>query len=91
MGRRWIRGHGDVEAQVRRELVDIPGITSEVRDLVAREIGDVVLVTFSVTQRYVADGRTVVVDGPGTVVLRRVHGAWRIALIQSTPMPVGDA
>jgi len=87
VGRRWIRGHAAVLEQVRRELAEFPGITSEVRDVMTREVGDVAIVTFSVTQRYSDAGRELIVDGPGTVVLRRVHGAWRIMLIQSTPFP----
>lgn len=90
VGRRWLRGRVAVAEQVRRELAEIPGITSEVRDLEAREIGEVAIVTYAVTQRYRDAGRAVVVDGPGTVVLRRVHGAWRIALIQSTPFPLDE-
>ena len=83
----WLRGTVAVAAYLRDALAGLSGIRSEVRDVAVRELGDTAVVSYAVTQRYPIDGALATVAGPGTVVLRRVAGGWRIALIQSTPFP----
>jgi ketosteroid isomerase-like protein len=85
--RRWMRDSGEIAnyfAQLKPILSDVK---SQLHDVHEVTWGDTGLVTLWLEQTYVLDGQAQQVSAPTTIVLRREHGAWKIALAHSVPMP----
>jgi ketosteroid isomerase-like protein len=87
ISRRWIRGADKVAsyfAQLGPVLADVRSHITDLNEVIA---GDTGLVTFWLEQSYVVGGQPQQVSAPTTIVLRRVDGEWKIALIHSVPLP----
>lgn len=86
ISRRWLRGRAEIEAYVRQMLPALDEVHSELRDLDEQEWGDAGVVTCWLEQEYVYEGQHQKITAPTTVVLRRVDGAWKVALLHTVPL-----
>jgi ketosteroid isomerase-like protein len=84
---RWLRGADDIDAYFKELEGAVDNVSSTLFDLRADEWGDVGLVTAWMEQDYMLNGEAQHVSAPTTLVLRRIEGAWRVALIHSVPLP----
>jgi ketosteroid isomerase-like protein len=87
IARRWMRDSGesaDYFAHLKPILSDVK---SQLHDVHEVTWGDTGLVTLWLEQTYVLEGEAQQVSAPTTIVLRREHGTWKIALAHSVPMP----
>jgi ketosteroid isomerase-like protein len=87
ISRRWMRDSGEIAnyfAQLKPILSDVK---SQLHDVHEITWGDTGLVTLWLEQTYVLEGQAQQVSAPTTIVLRRDHGTWKIALTHSVPMP----
>jgi ketosteroid isomerase-like protein len=87
ISRRWMRDSGEIAdyfAQLKPILSDVRSRLNDVHEVTW---GDTGLVTLWLEQSYVLDGQAQQVSAPTTMVLRREHGNWKIALIHSVPLP----
>jgi hypothetical protein len=65
-------------------------VRSDVSDLVAREYGDVGVVTGMLNQSYMLEGRRVQITAPTTLMFTRSGEDWRVVLIHSVPLPADE-
>ena len=90
ISRRWIRSGKELEEYFAEVGPAIEEISSELSDLHEFDWGDTGLVTCWLEQDYLFDGVQEHVSAPTTMVLRRIDGEWRIALIHSVPLSEAD-
>ncbi|GAA1642285.1 hypothetical protein GCM10009744_35360 [Kribbella alba] len=90
ISRRWIRSGKELDEYFAEVGPAIEDLSSELNDLHERNWGDTGLVTCWLEQDYLFDGVQEHVSAPTTVVLRRIDGEWRIALIHSVPLSEAD-
>jgi ketosteroid isomerase-like protein len=87
ISRRWLRGGKEIEDYFAEVGPAIDQISSELSDVHEQDWGDTGLVTCWLEQDYLFDGGQEHVSAPTTMVLRRIDGEWRIALIHSVSLP----
>jgi ketosteroid isomerase-like protein len=87
ISRRWMRGDDEVRAYVSDLMKRAKDVHSEINDLHEKVWGDVGVVTCWLEQDYTFDGQRVHVSAPTSLVLRREHNGWKIALFHSLPLP----
>lgn len=85
--RRWLRSTDEVRAYFDQLEGSVDQISSTLSDLHELVWGDVGLLTCWLDQTYTLDGEPQQTSAPTTVVLRRIDGAWRVALIHTVPLP----
>ncbi|MFC9688194.1 nuclear transport factor 2 family protein [Kribbella sp. NPDC056951] len=85
--RRWLRDADEIGAYFDQLAGSVDDVSTTVSDLEERTWGEVGLVTCWLDQSYTLDGEPQKVSAPTSVVLRRVDGEWRAALIHSVPLP----
>ena len=90
ISRRWLRGRAELDAYFRQLSGAIADVRSEPSDLVAREYGDVGVVTCMLAQSYMLEGRRVQITAPTTLLFTRTGGDWRAALVHSVPLPAAE-
>jgi len=91
ISRRWLRGVGEAGDYLRKVIKQIQAVRStisNVRESVWSEAG---VVTCWLEQDYTFEGKNQHVSAPTTIVFRRENGAWKIAVVESIPLPVGSA
>jgi ketosteroid isomerase-like protein len=87
ISRRWMRGPGEVSRYVRELFGIAEDVHSEMHDVREVDWGETGIVTFWLEQDYSLDGDRAHVSAPTTAVMRREHGAWKLALFHSLPLP----
>ena len=91
ISRRWLRGVGEVGDYLRGVVKQIEAVRSTINNV--REViwGEAGVLTCWLEQDYTLEGRKQHVSAPTTVVFRRDHGAWKMVLFESIPLPPGSA
>jgi uncharacterized protein (TIGR02246 family) len=87
ISREWMRGREALEAYIRGLVTQVDDVESEIRDVHEVIWGDVGLVTFWLEQDYTLNGERHHISAPSSAVLRRVDGAWKVAVFHSIPLP----
>ena len=87
ISRRWLRSRAELDEYFRQLSGAIAEVRSDVSDLVAREYGDVGVVTGMLNQSYMLEGRRVQITAPTTLMFTRRGEDWRVVLIHSVPLP----
>ena len=90
ISRRWLRSRAELDEYFRQLTGAIADVRSELSDLVAREYGDVGVVTCMLDQSYLLEGRRVQITAPTTLMFTRTSGDWRVALVHSVPLPAAE-
>jgi ketosteroid isomerase-like protein len=90
ISRRWLRGRAELDEYLRQLSGAIADVHSELSDLVAREYGDVGVVTCMLDQSYTLEGRRVQITAPTTLVFTRTDGTWRATLVHTVPLPAAE-
>jgi ketosteroid isomerase-like protein len=85
-----MRGLVAMEAYFKSMAEDISNIRSTISDLNAVELGDVGIVTLVLDQEYDMGGQHMSIHAPTSIVVRRVDGGWRVALLHSIPLAEGS-
>jgi ketosteroid isomerase-like protein len=86
ISRRWLRGRAAMEAYLKSLGEQVSNIHSTLSDINTVEVGDVGIVTLTLHQEYDIGGQHTSIHAPTSIVVRRVDGAWRIALLHSVPL-----
>jgi len=86
ISRGWLRGRAEMEAYFTSLGDQVSNIRSTLSDLHTVEIGDVGIVTLVLDQEYDAGGQRTSIHAPTSIVVRRVDGSWRVALLHSVPL-----
>ena len=91
ISRRWLRGVGEVGDYLRGVVKQIEAVRSTINNV--REViwGEAGVLTCWLEQDYTLEGRKQHVSAPTTVVFRRDHGAWKMVLFESIPLPPESA
>jgi ketosteroid isomerase-like protein len=87
ISRRWMRDSGEIADYFARLKPILSDVKSQLHDVHEVTWGNTGLVTLWLEQSYVLEGQLQQVSAPTTMVLRREHGDWKIALTHSVPMP----
>ena len=87
ISRRWMRDSGEIADYFAHLKPILSDVKSQLNDVHEVTWGDTGLVTLWLEQSYVLEGQAQQVSAPTTMVLRREHGNWKIALIHSVPLP----
>ena len=90
ISRGWLRGRAAMEAYFTSMAEQISNIRSTLSDLNAVELGDVGIVTLVLDQEYDMGGQRTSIHAPTSIVVRRVDGGWRVALLHSVPLAEGS-
>ena len=90
ISRRWLRSRAELDEYFRQLSGAVAEVRSDVSDLVAREYGDVGVVTGVLNQSYLLEGRRVQITAPTTLMFTRRGEEWRVALIHSVPLPAAE-
>jgi ketosteroid isomerase-like protein len=90
ISRRWLRSRVELDEYFRQLSGAIAEVRSDVSDLVAREYGDVGVVTGMLNQSYMLEGRRVQITAPTTLMFIRRGEDWRVVLIHSVPLPAAE-
>ncbi len=90
ISRGWMRGRAAMEAYFKSMAEQISNIRSTLSDLNAVELGDVGIVTLVLDQEYDMGGQRTSIHAPTSIVVRRVDGGWRVALLHSVPLAEGS-
>ena len=86
ISRGWLRGRAAMETYLKSLGEQVSNIRSTLSDLHTAEIGDVGIVTLVLDQEYDMDGQRTSIHAPTSIVVRRVDGEWRMALLHSVPL-----
>ena len=87
ISRRWMRDSDEIADYFTRLTPILSDVKSQLHDVHEVTWADTGLVTLWLEQSYVLEGQLQKVSAPTTIVLRREHGNWKIALAHSVPMP----
>ena len=87
VGRRWLRGPGEVVRYIRELMGAVSGPRTKLRDPEERVWGDTGLLTCWIDQDYTLSGTPQHISAPTTLVFRRDGGAWKMVLFHSFPLP----
>ena len=90
ISRGWMRGRAAMDAYFKSMAEQISNIGSTLSDLNAVELGDVGIVTLVLDQEYDMGGQRTSIHAPTSIVVRRVDGGWRVALLHSVPLAEGS-
>ena len=90
ISRRWMRGTSEVSNYVDQMMGAVSDVHSEIHDPHETVWGDVGVLTCWLEQDYTMEGERTHVSAPTTVVLRRMDGAWKVALFHSLPLPASS-
>ena len=86
VSRGWLRSRASFETYLQSLGEQVSNIHSTLNDIHTLELEDVGIVTFVLDQEYDMGGRHASIHAPTSLVLRRVDGAWRLALLHSVPL-----
>jgi ketosteroid isomerase-like protein len=86
ISRGWLRGRAAMEAYFKSLGEQASNIRSTLSDIHALEVGDVGILTLVLDQEYDMRGQRTSIHAPTSIVLRRVDGDWRMALLHSVPI-----
>jgi ketosteroid isomerase-like protein len=87
ISRGWLRGRAAMESYLKSLGEQVSNIRSTLSDLNAVELGDVGIVTLVLDQEYDMGGQHTAIRAPTSLVFRRAHGSWQLALLHSVPLP----
>ncbi len=82
---KWSRGKANSVAAFNGMVGVVSEIKSEPSDFNVITSSDMAIVTCTLHQGYVYDGRAASIVAPTTVAFRRESGAWNIVLIHTVP------
>ena len=86
ISRGWLRGRAAMEAYLKSLGEQVSNVRSTLTDIHAVEMGDVGIVTLVLDQEYDMAGQHTSIHAPTSIVVRRVDGGWRVALLHSVPL-----
>ena len=84
--RGWIRGRAAIDAYLEQLRNTVSGLHSQARDLHVSNWEETGIVTFVLEQTYKLDGAQQTLEAPTSIVFRRHHDEWRIALLHTVPL-----
>lgn len=87
LSREWMRGREALEKYIRglaTQLGDVRSELSDVHEVIWNDIG---LVTFWLEQDYTLEGERRHISAPGSAMLRREDGKWKVVVFHSVPLP----
>lgn len=87
ISRRWLRGRGDVDNQLREVITAVSDVATQLRDAEERIWGETGVLTCWIDQDYTMNGTPQHISAPTTLILRRDGGAWKLVLWHSIPLP----
>lgn len=88
LSRKWLRGRPALERYMAGlQKMGVSDITSKLRGIRVETWNGAALVTCMLDQTYTVGGETMTIEAPTTVLFRRTHSDWRVALIHTVPFP----
>jgi ketosteroid isomerase-like protein len=86
ISRGWLRGRAAMEEYLNSLGGQVTSVRSMLSDIHTVEVGDVAILTMVLDQEYDAGGQRASIQAPTSIVLRRIDGEWRLALLHSVPL-----
>ncbi len=91
ISRGWLRNSAAIDDYFAQlQAMEVSDVHSSLSDIAVRQWDDMALVTCIAEQSYRVGGKPVEITAPVSMLYRRTHDEWRVALVHAVPFPAED-